>query len=342
MPKDRLWRRLFLTWLPAVGLALAVTGCGHGGKPGCSKDRDCKGERICVSGTCREPHPDRKPGLRAPSARAGAASQGAAASGSAGARSRVSGPGSIPGSAHSSSPGSGLAAPGGVFGKPDLQIKVCRSGRCTTFGPQSGPGSLMQLMDLFMQMGMGSLGGMSSVPRDLTVQVCSRGRCVSIGKDFGKDPADVMRLMDLVTSLMGGMGLSGANSLFGMGRPGGPGTGGIPGAAPSPQPAPPRPQGVAPGTAAGPTVYHSLDSLRKAGPAARGKVAELAGLSISSVSPGRAVFLAGGGGVLVILRIQDPTVARKLQTVTRKVTVRFQVDSVVSGSLIQGTLLKVM
>jgi hypothetical protein len=32
-----------------------VAGCGKGEADGCSKDSDCKGERVCVAGTCAEP-----------------------------------------------------------------------------------------------------------------------------------------------------------------------------------------------------------------------------------------------------------------------------------------------
>ena len=319
-----------LSWVvPLVVAGAAWTGCNKPAKAGCTKDTDCKGDRICVSGTCREPHPERKPDSPQP---VGAAAQPPMGPPTA---SRVpSARPNVPGMA----PGSGLPGQGGTGLGPGLQIKVCSSGRCKTFGPGSGPASLMSLMDLFMQMGMGGMG-MGGVPQDLKVEVCTKGRCVTIGKDFGKDPADVMRLMDLVMNMMSGMGMGGPGALFGMpggpgGRAGSPGFGAPP--PPGPGAAPPSPvQGSVPKKVS----YRSLDALRKAGPAARGKVAELSGLTPSSVSPGRVVFVAGGGGVLIILKPSNAEQVKRLQTKTGKLTVRFLVRSLVGGSLIQGTLL---
>ncbi len=56
---------LFATFALAL---LTATACGSGGAtkddaPGCTKDTDCKADRICVSGTCQEPDP---PGSSAP------------------------------------------------------------------------------------------------------------------------------------------------------------------------------------------------------------------------------------------------------------------------------------
>jgi hypothetical protein len=41
--------------LPLLIAALTLVGCKLPGGDGCSKDGDCKGDRVCVAGSCTEP-----------------------------------------------------------------------------------------------------------------------------------------------------------------------------------------------------------------------------------------------------------------------------------------------
>ena len=54
---QRACERLRPGWVPAATSPSGATSPPAPAGPGCTKDTDCKGERICVSGTCVSPSP---------------------------------------------------------------------------------------------------------------------------------------------------------------------------------------------------------------------------------------------------------------------------------------------
>jgi len=305
-------RRVVLEILVGSAILLA-TGCGHKAMQGCKKDTDCKANRICVQGSCRNPQQAADKGhaqMTAPTTQ-GQTSQKRPAAGTPG--TAKGGPNLIPGNI----PGSGpLGTLGGSVN--GLSMKICVHSRCTTVGPKSSPMDIMGVLNLLMGMS-GGLFGPGSTPQDLSVQVCSKGKCVLLDKNLGSRPQDMFQIFDLLTNLLGSGGLGGfvLPSTNRLPRPG----------ATTPQDPPTK------------VTFRSIDAIRKAGPRSLGKVAELANLTVGSVTPSKLVLQ--GGNLLVILDVPDNSLVKGLDTRTSPMTARFYVTAIVSGNLVRGKLIKV-
>ncbi len=332
------------SWLAAVGLLALGAGACHREKPsGCTKDTDCKGDRICEAGKCVSPgaaarRAGKDPSARgatAPSPSTSAPAQGPGASPpSPGPGSTPGGPSAAPTPAPPSPPQAPGLGPGGLGqGLSGVQVTICLGKRCRTIDQNAGPGAIADLMDLFMQLSMGpGFGAPGPAARDLSIRICVRGRCTVLDKDAARDPATILRFMSILSDLMmGGLGggFFGPNWPAPTLPPAGPGRSTGPGRAPRPPAA---------RQSSGP--IQGLQALRRAGEAAAGRVAEVRDLEITSVTRNRLVVQKEG--VLIILKVRDPKLARKLASRTGRIGVRFRVDAAVGNSLFRGLLLGIL
>ncbi len=333
------------SWLAAFWLLVLGAGaCHRASSQGCTKDTDCKGDRICEAGKCVSPGAAARPSGKDPSART-------ATPAAPGAPSPAPSPRAAPGGA-SPSPGAqgptpsapvlprppglgpGGLGPGGLGqGLSGVQVTICLGKRCRTIDQNAGPSAISDLMDLLMQLSMGAgFGAPGPSARDLSIRICVRGRCTVLDKNAARDPSTILRLMSILSDLMmGGLG----GGLFGPNWP--------------PPGLPPAGRGRSPGTGRAPRPpaaaqpagpIQGLQALRKAGEAAAGRVAEVRDLEITSVTRNRLVVQKEG--VLIILKVRDPKLARQLSSKTGKIGVRFRVEAAVGNSLFRGLLLGIL
>jgi len=310
-----------------LGLAVLTLGAGCGDekkKPGCTKDTDCKGERVCHKGSCVSPtaasedpgkagKPKDPSGLKA----ALQAARPKATPGGGPGATGPGGPGAVPG------PG----APG--TWKKD-SIRICLGTRCVGLGRGFGSNTkdMRAMLDMLKQLVFSGLGGMGSgqVPK---MKVCVGPQCVNVDKDLLKNPMALIKLFSNLNPQM-------LRNLFKgtLGRRPGRGPGKRPGLRPLP---PGRAPTLPP---RGAKVLRTITDLLQAGDQAVGRTASLAGLTITSVSDTR-VVLEGPGREMIVLRIGSTlkSLLPKLRITTTKVTVRFRVLSRPMGKLVHGELL---
>ncbi len=319
-----------------LGAATALgSGCGKEKKAGCTKDTDCKGERVCRSGACQDPTAGTEGAARKGSGTMGAGAPHATASSKGGAGSAGParpGPGpSIPGGSGKLGAPGGPGSPGGPPGsgawKKD-SIRICLGGRCVGLG--RGFGSNVQdmraMMEMIKQLVFSGLGGTSSgkLPK---MSVCVGPQCLTLDKTLLQNPMALIRLFSnlnpkMLRNLWQGL----------LGRKGGGATGrGHTRPAPGPTPGT-RPSAAEP--------IRTFAALLAAGDSARGRVALLPKLTITSVSDTRLV-LEGPGQEMIVLRVPPAlkSLLPKLRITTSQVTVRFRVLSRPIGKLVHGELM---
>jgi hypothetical protein len=316
-------KRYFLAMILGVA-ALSLGGCSDAKKkPGCAKDTDCKGERVCQKSTCVSP--------TASSEESGKVGKGKAPKGLMAAlniaRPKATGPGG-----GATGPGAG-PGPGGTGTWKKDSIRICLGPRCVGLGRGFGSNSkdMRAMLDMLKQLLFSGLGGMGQIPK---LKVCVGPQCVKVDKTLLKNPMAMIKLFsnlnpqmlrDLFKSTLGRLrGSPGRNPRTTPGiRPHRTGPG------PSPKTAP-----------QGNKAFRTFAAMLQAGDKAIGRTAELAKMTITSVSDNRLV-LEGPAGEMIVLRIGANLKALlpKLRITTTKVVVRFRVLSRAIGKLVHGELL---
>lgn len=317
-------KRYYLAAILGVAVLTLGAGCSDDKKkPGCTKDTDCKGERVCHKGSCVSPtsaseYPG-KDGKPKPATGLKAALQAA--------RSKAAAPGGGPGATGPGTPGSIPGpGPGGSGTWKKDSIRICLGAHCVGLGRGFGSNTkdMRAMLDMLKQLLFTGLGGMGSgqVPK---VKVCVGPQCVNVDKNLLRDP---MAMIKLFSNLNPQMLRNLFKGTFGR-RPGHrPGL-----RPPTPSPTPtPLPRGA--------QTLRTFAELLKAGDQAVGRTASLAKLTITSVSDTR-VVLEGPGREMIVLRIGSSlkSLLPKLRITTTQVTVRFRVLSRPMGKLVHGELL---
>jgi hypothetical protein len=304
------------TILSVAALALAPNAGCSDDKPGCRKDTDCKGERVCEKGRCVSPAAKSEdPG------KAGKPPTGLMAALKA-ARPKATAPGSGTMGPGTPSPGAPSPGPGpsGTWKKDS--IRICLGSRCVGLGRGFGSNTkdMRDMLEMLKQLVFSGLGGMGSgqLPK---LKVCVGPQCVSVDKNLLTNP---MALIRLFSNLNPQMLRNLFKGTFGR-RPGLRPHGG------HPAPTPPPP---------GAKPLRSFAELLQAGDRSVGRTAELSKLTITSVGDTRLV-LEGPGREMIVLRIPATlkSLLPKLRITTNQVTVRFRVLSRPIGKLVHGELL---
>jgi len=312
-------KRMYLAAILSVAALALGAGCGaNKKKPGCVKDTDCKGERVCQAGACVSP----KAGAEDP----GKAGNSKAPTGLMAAlkvaRPQATGPGGGTTGPGGTGPGSG---PGGSGTWKQDSIRICLGPRCVGLGRGFGSNSndMRAMLEMLKQLMFSGLGGMGSgqLPK---LKVCVGPQCVNVDKNLLTNP---MAMIKLFSNLNPQMLRNLFNGTFGRGS------------GPTPQIRPhhnPH-SGAAP---PGKKPLRTFAEMLQAGDRAVGRTAQLAELTITSVSDNRLV-LEGPAGEMIVLRIpaQLQSLLPKLRITTTKVTVRFRVLSRPIGKLVHGALL---
>ncbi|MDY0004780.1 MAG: hypothetical protein RBU30_26015 [Polyangia bacterium] len=218
---------LALAALPLFTLGAALGGCSKKAKDseGCSKDTDCKGDRVCEKGSCVMPGevPAKGPlaglpgsgpggqgagpgwqGQKNPGAPGGQGGQGAP--GGQGGQGGQGGPGS-PGGGGFLTPG-GPQGPGGGAQSGIPPIKICIGGKCMTMGQDFGqnPDDITKLFGLAREL---ILEGLSSPPgggpkTKTKIELCVGTQCITLDDSLKNDPGAILRLLgQLGPSLFG-------------------------------------------------------------------------------------------------------------------------------------------
>ncbi len=323
--KEHSMKRNTLAMILGVAALALTAGCSSDKKKGCTKDTDCKGERVCQKGSCvsakaQSEDPD-KDGKKTPTKGLMAALKAS--------KSKPPGPG---GSATApGTPNAGPGTPGGSGTWKKDSIRFCLGGRCVGLGRGLGSNQkdMRAMLGMLKQLVFSGLGGMGSgkLPQ---MQVCVGPQCVTLDKKLLTNPMALLKLFSNFNPQM-------LRDLFQKilkRRSPGASPGLRPGLRPSRPTTPPRtaPKGV--------KAFRNFADLLKAGDAARGRNAELSKLSITSVSETRLV-LEGPGREMIVLRIPATlkSLLPKLRITTSQVTVRFRVLSRPIGKLVHGELL---
>ena len=305
-----------ICWPLFLALCLSVysVSCKKESETGCSKDTDCKGDRICEDGRCVFTEEDKNSVSKPPVTTKKKKQNDKKVTGSARPRT-ATGSGRRGASAGQYGGAGPLNSPGLLGGI--LSIQICQDGKCRKLEDVlSGDPAI--LFKLFGQ--MGTSGG-----KDPKLKVCAGGVCVDVDKDFGKNPQDIFRLF----GMMGGLMIGGP---FGGTRGGGGPLGGggfLSSRAPNKKRDPPNK-----------ISFKSSDAIINAGDAAVGKVAQLSHLVISVVQEKQAVF-KGSGNMLVVLDIprRRRFLVQNLRTHSKKVTVTFFVKKSPLPNLVNGELI---
>jgi hypothetical protein len=299
--------------LGVAALTLAGAGCSGKKKPGCKKDTDCKGARVCEKGACvsatSKAEDPAQAGKKKPQGLMAAlkAAQGQGASPKAG-------PGGT-------GPGTPTPAPGGAGTWNKDSIRICLDQRCVGLGRGFGSNTqdMRAMLEMLKQLMFTGFSGKGSgqLPK---LKVCVGPQCVNVDKSLLTNPMALIKLFSNIDSQMLRNLFKGTFSR----RPGfDPHRG---------HATPPPPRGA--------QALRTFAELLKAGDQAIGRTAELARLSITSVSDTRLV-LEGPGREMIVLRI-PPTLKSllpRLRITTQQVTVRFRVLSRPIGKLVHGELL---
>lgn len=300
-----------ICWPLSFALCLSVysVSCKKEGEPGCSKDTDCKGDRICEKGRCVFTEPDKNSVSKPPVTTKKKKPNDNKVKGSAGQK-PLTGSGGKGASAGRHGGAGALNSPGLLGGI--LSVQVCQDGKCRNLEDVlSGDPAI--LFKLFGQ--MGARGG-----KDPKLKICASGVCVDVDKDFGKNPQDIFRMFGMMGGLMMGGPFPGSGS-----------SGPLGGGSFSPK-APTKKRDPA-----DKITFKSSDAIISAGDAAVGKVAQLSHLVISVVQDNQAVF-KGSGNLLVVLDIPKRRrfLVQRLRTHTKKVTVTFFVKKSPLPNLVNG------
>ncbi len=339
-------RTYLATILGVAALALVLgTGCSDDKKkPGCVKDTDCKGERVCQKGSCVSPTaesdgPSKTGKGKAPTGLMAALQatrpQGAPPSGSA------TGPGA-PGQGQGLGPSTPGQGPGSSGAWKKGSIRICLGPQCVGLGRGFGSNTqdMRAMLDMLKKLVFTGLGGMGSgrIPK---LKVCVGPQCVNLDKTLLTNPLALLKLFSNLNPQM-------LRDLFNKALNRGPGR--SPGLRPfRPGTRPGTSPGTSPGTrsppkttppAGGVKPITSYADLLSASDKAVGRTAALTQLTITSVSDTRLV-LEGPGREMIVLRIPATlkSLLPKLRITTTKVTVRFRVLSRPMGKLVHGELL---
>lgn len=326
-----------------LAVTMVLSGCSKK-DTGCKKDTECKGDRICVKGQCQAP------GASKPEDQAQGQTKGQTPS-PHGPFGLVAPPPPPPPPPGGSGGSGGPAVPLPPSGQA-LSLKICVDNKCVDLGQKArqGPGAIFDLMDLFSQifqsgfLGAGppfpffGPGGKGKPAKKRNIKICINGKCVKLDRGLTSRPQDLQRLFRLLQKALGqSMGFGGS---FQWGLPGGRSRKRFrywrhhaPFSPPGRNIAKDPP---------GKITYRSLKPLRKAGPDAVGRVAELKGLAITTVRDHELV-LQGKGRLLLVLSVPPHLkhLIKGLRTRTTKVTARFHVTEPVAGNLVRGELLNV-
>lgn len=345
--------------LAAPPLGALLGGCSKKTKnsAGCTKDTDCKGDRVCEKGACVLP--DQVP-AKGPLAGLPGAAPGGGAVTPGGPGASPGNPGTPGGAGTPGTPGGpgggGFLTPGGPGGPGSGSagmppIKVCISGKCVTMGPDFGsnPDDMSKLFGLARQL---LLDGFSAPPGgapQTKIEICVGTQCITLDDSLKKDPGAILRMLGqlgpgiLQQLLQQGFGPGG---IFGgpyprrgqpPGRRGLPPLPGSPGSPPPPGVGGSSPSGTPSGAAA---ALRDFDAIAQAGGNATGQEAELVDLSITSVAEDR-VVVEGPGREMIVLKVTPSSreLLPRLRMATGKVTLRFRVLSPPVGKILHGELL---
>ncbi len=159
-------------------------------KPGCQKDTDCKGNRICEHNVCVSPESKASNKKETPSKTV--EDKGKQGSASAKTKASIVGPGGRPSTSTS---------------RGDLTVRICKNGKCRTLDRSlmGDPGAVLKLFDMLG-------GGMDFTGTRL--EICSKKHCVELDETFGQDPDDVFKLFGMLGNLLP---TAGTRLLFGKG-----------------------------------------------------------------------------------------------------------------------------
>ncbi len=321
-------KSMYLAAILGVATLTMTLGAGCGSekkKPGCTKDTDCKGERLCQKGDCVSPTAKSEDPAKAGTKKAPTGLMAALKA----ARPKApapSGPATGPGTPGQ---GQGQGPHGSGTWKKD-SIRFCLGPRCVGLGRGFGTNTqdMRAMLDMLKQLVFSGLGGMGSaqLPK---VKICVGPQCVVVDKNLLSNPMTLLKLFSNLNPQM-------LRNLFDKivkRRPGhSPGL--------RPHRTPPSPPSRATPPATGTKPISSYADLLSAGNKAVGRTANLAQLTITSVSDTRLV-LEGPGREMIVLRIPSTlkSLLPKLRITTTKVTVRFRVLSRPMGKLVHGELL---
>jgi len=325
-------KRTYLAAILSVATLTMTLGAGCGSdkkKPGCTKDTDCKGERVCTKGSCVSPTAESEDPAKAGTKKA-PTGLAAALNAMRPKGTTPGGPATGPGTpGPGTGPGTGTGpGPSGNWKKGS--IRICLGPRCVGLGRGFGTNTqdMRAMLDMLKQLVFSGLGGMGSaqLPK---VKVCVGPQCVTVDKNLLSNPMTLLKLFSNLNPQM-------LRNLFDKivkRRPSH-----SPGLRPHRTTPSPPPRATPPATGIKP--ISSYADLLSAGAKAVGRTANLAQLTITSVSDTRLV-LEGPGREMIVLRIPGSlkSLLPKLRITTTKVTVRFRVLSRPIGKLVHGELL---